>query len=104
MARKKKNESHQPYLDDLKSTFGIPIQGSVILYSDIDSILGFSRAIIDEKGRRFNDSLWLSIIKKWRDELETKHNVILKVITNVGYECISLPSGSKWLVTYTSKG
>lgn len=94
MKRKRVNESREIFIKLLRSEFGVPSSGSIIKYSDIDKVLGFSRSgSLKPK--------WYSVVGSWKKELKTMHNIVTKNIINVGIEVLDGPkrinqAGSKY--------
>ena len=63
----------------LMDAFGIPAQGTLIPYTEIESVIN------EEKG----SYRWGSVISAWRRLLECTHNVILKAETRKGYKALT---------------
>lgn len=83
------SDSREPYVAKLREKFGVPADGMVILYKDIDKVLGMSRIIIRERGIKASNAQWYSIVSCWRWELKTQHNIIMKAVVNTGIEVLT---------------
>ena len=68
-----------PDVDRLVKKFGVPPVGTVVGYSDI----------VEAIGSPFGSGRFSSVVTAWRKQLFTKHNLVLKAVTNIGYEVLN---------------
>jgi hypothetical protein len=67
-----------PDVDRLIAKFGTPEEGTVVTYPEIAEVLGVERG----------SCRWGSVVTAWKKKLKRESNIVLRAVTNVGFECL----------------
>lgn len=73
-----------PDVQKLIDTLGMPSEGNHIPYADVEAVLGLTR--------KNDPHRWASVTGAWRKRVEREANIILKAVSNQGYDALT-PSG-----------
>ena len=67
----------RPDVDKLVAKFGVPKDGDVIAYTDIEAELGYKR----------HTARWVAVIGSWKRRLYRESNVFFETVNGTGYRC-----------------